>query len=63
MEDQQQRDESQVEVPQLPGDNKDTRSCWDCRHLRRNGFGYCRYFDKPTSGQVNGCFGFKVRKK
>lgn len=62
MESDQRGQESPVAVRELRGEPKEA-SCSDCRHVRLTYFGWCRYFDKPTSGQVNGCFGFELRKR
>jgi hypothetical protein len=40
------------------------RRRWKCQScvIKPSYFGWCRYFDKPTSGEINGCFGFELRK-
>lgn len=61
MEDPRGRQTPPVEVSELR-DSAEGKSCADCRHVRLTYFGWCRYFDKPTSGQINGCFGFELRR-
>jgi hypothetical protein len=56
------RDETAVEVRPMPSEHEG-KSCADCRHIKPSYFGWCRYFDKPTSGEINGCFGFEQRKR
>ena len=61
MEDSRGRQAPPVEVSELRH-SAEGKSCADCRHIKRTFFGWCRYFDKPTSGEINGCFGFELRK-
>lgn len=62
MEDITKRPQPEMEVSDLRQRGEDPRSCFDCKHIRgRNGWPYCKYFDKPTSGSVNWCFGYEPR--
>jgi hypothetical protein len=53
------RDAPALEVPGLHAGSGLT--CEDCKHCAGSYFLACRYFDKPTSGEINGCPGFAIR--
>lgn len=53
------RDAPALEMPGLHQGGSVT--CEDCKHCAGGWFLTCRYFDKPTSGDVNGCTAFANR--
>ena len=59
MEGNQRGQEPEVAVRQLRGESKE-KSCAECRWvINRGWFLYCKAYDKPTSGEVNGCHSYE----
>ena len=64
MENNRQRQETQVEVPAMRGSSQeaDGRTCLDCDNLiARGGWPHCMFYDKTTSLEVKNCSGFTQR--
>lgn len=60
MEDFERREESKVEMRGVRSEAQRETSCASCRNSRASfGFLSCEFFDKPTSGAVNGCPAFE----
>ncbi len=59
MEDVERGKEPEVAVHELRGKSED-ESCADCKNVSFRGwFLWCRFFDKPTTGRVNGCSAYQ----
>jgi hypothetical protein len=59
MENIERRKEPALEVRELLSGVEGQTSCEGCRNLRPSaGFLICGFFDKPTSGNANGCPAF-----
>jgi len=59
MEDVERGKEPAVAVPELRNE-PEVESCSDCKNVSFRGwFLWCRFFDKPTTGRVNGCSAYQ----
>jgi hypothetical protein len=59
MEDIEPGEEQKVAMRDLRGEPEGS-SCADCKNVSFRGwFLWCRFFDKPTTGRVNGCSAYQ----